>query len=316
MKLRHIVLPLLVALAVGVMSAADAQAGKKPPTPPPPPPPPNQVIAFGATFGRGKNAVPGIYTMNDDGSNVTLVYRNFTRPSWSADGTRIAASLEPELRRFNADGSDALLLASDTDSVTRPRWSPITDPSSPIHDLIAYSTSEYDLVLIGAEGGRRTELLQGTAHPETYRDQCSYAYPDWSRDGRVLVATSLCRPGDVWEHAIIIVPLDSPLAHYEIYRTTDDPIYAPKWARQRDALLFNTLHVGPQILELQVDASGTYSAAGPPTALGLDLRFPGWSPDDSKLVGWYGGFGGVSTYEFASENLTFLANGGDADWKR
>jgi Tol biopolymer transport system component len=313
MQARTIILSLVAALAMGVILVGEAQAGKPTP-PPPPPPPPNPVIAFDGTFGKGKNAVTGVWKMNADGSNVTLVYRDFTRPSWSADGRQLVVNLGYELRRIDADGTNALVLATDSARPAQARWSPVTDPTSPAYNLIAYYDTDYSLVVIGAEGGRKTKLLQGTANP--LYGGCGYNKPDWSRDGRVLVVQSLCGPTLV--DSVIIVPLDNPAGHYVLLQ---DGAIQPRWARQRDALAFrrivNDVHT-TYTVELQVDGQGTYSVAGAPTLISTDSAVPAWSPDDSKVVlTWWGAPpGGLYTYEFATGQRTYLSSGDNPDWKR
>jgi len=186
----------------------------------------------------------------------------------------------------------------------------VTDPNSLAYNLIAYAArngTSYDLVVVGAEGGRRSVLLPSTWVSDPVNG-CEYVYPDWSRDAANLVALSRCHAGTSYVWAIIIVPLERPLDNYAIF----DPggYTLPRWARQRDALVFHTSG-GSFTLELQADASGIYSASGPATRVNADFTYPAWSADDSMLVGT-----GVYKYDFASTVTTFLYNGAEPDWRR
>jgi hypothetical protein len=141
----------------------------------------------GATFpgGNGKIAFTGsdrpdvadygVFVMNADGSDETLLADLGTEPAWSPDGQRIA------FQRTDGGNTDVYVMNADGTGVTRLTEDPLidTEPAwSPDGQRIVFSRgggfSQPDLWTMSADGTGETRLTQT---PQTESD------PRWSPDG-------------------------------------------------------------------------------------------------------------------------------------
>jgi Tol biopolymer transport system component len=156
-------------------------------------PGPNGQIAFSSN--RDGNFE--IYTMNDDGSDVTRLTEddaNDFDPSWSPDGDKIAfvsfrdGSNNMEIYVMDADGSDQARLTDNDDALDRePSWSPDGDKIAFVSDRD--STGDID------EPGDITAIYSmnaddGSDVTRLTDDDAFYADPTWSPDGEKIAFVS------------------------------------------------------------------------------------------------------------------------------
>ncbi|NEK57019.1 hypothetical protein GCU56_03920 [Geodermatophilus sabuli] len=112
---------------------------------------------------EGPDHLPGVYTMNPDGSGQQLVWEDtFVRkPAFSPDGTRLAVTV-----RNDVDDTRLVYTASITGTDRRP-VSPTTHRAfdvawSPDGSELAYTTSTDDLYVIASDGSGEPRLLVDT----------------------------------------------------------------------------------------------------------------------------------------------------------
>jgi Tol biopolymer transport system component len=142
-------------------------------------------IAFSRTTPPDGN--PGIYVMNVDGSNITMLAEDGYRPSWSPDGTRITYCSwgYDGIWVMNANGSNQVKIFDNDLRVERnPAWSP--DGTK-----IAFESwtpdSQQEIAVISPDGSNFSQLTTNTGGDE---------YPTWSPDStRIAFGSGRDNPG-------------------------------------------------------------------------------------------------------------------------
>src|SRR5215210_6647117 len=171
-RILRCLLPILVALAAGLVGVANASAAY---------PGANGKIAF-------VNGTPGsydIYTMNADGSartQLTSAPGDDVDPVWSPDGTRIAFASD-------RDGQLSIyVMAGNGSNVTRVTTTPVAfSPTwSPDGTKLAFegirpfeSANDADIWSVNENGSGLTNVTQS--------DESWEEYPAWSPDGTRIV---------------------------------------------------------------------------------------------------------------------------------
>jgi Tol biopolymer transport system component len=219
-------------------------------------PGPNGQIAFSSN--RDGNFE--IYSMNDDGSDVTRLTDNDANdfdPSWSPDGEKIAfvsfrdGSNNMEIYVMNADGSDQTRLTDNDDALDRePSWSPDGEKIAFVSDRD--STGEGDEVgdvnaiySLDADDGSDVTRLTDTDVPLD-------SHPTWSPDGDRIAFVSF-RDGN---NEIYSLDADDGS---DVTRLTDDArndLY-PTWSPDGEKIAFvsdrDSTGEGDEIYSLDAD---------------------------------------------------------------
>jgi Tol biopolymer transport system component len=237
-----------------------------------------------ATF-PGKNgkiafdALPGVATMNPDGTAQMLLRAGGSEPAWSPDGSKIAfASGSPQtgtgISVMNADGSGVLVLTAGQLDDGQPSW-------SPDGRWIAFERYDpatyYQLYLIRANGTGLTRLRP------TGIDWAQD--PTWSPDGSRIAFTAPTKyPGYIEDLPDIYSMRPDGT---DVRRLTNDPDYdaEPSWSPDGSRLAFVSLrnpgHTAYwRIYTISADGSGVKKL----TALDVNEFLPAWSPDGTKIA--------------------------------
>jgi Tol biopolymer transport system component len=244
-------------------------------------PGPNGQIAFSSN--RDGNFE--IYSMNDDGSDVTRLTDNDANdfdPSWSPDGEKIAFvsfrddSNNMEIYVMNADGSDQTRLTDNDDALDRePSW-------SPDGEKIVFASNRdgnYEIYTMNADGSDQTRL--------TDNDDALDREPSWSPDGEKIAFVSdrdSTGEGDEVGDVNAIYSLDADDGS-DVTRLTDTDVPLdshPTWSPDGDRIAFVSFRDGNnEIYSLDADDGSDV------TRLTDDARndlYPTWSPDGEKIA--------------------------------
>jgi hypothetical protein len=155
-------------------------------------------IAFAGTY----NHASGLYQMNPDGSNVTLIMAGIGlgHPSWSPDGSRLVMECTVEtgnadLCTVNADGTGFQRLTSDAAQEYQPAWSP-----DGTRILYLAGGSVPGIAVMNADGSGVTTVVR-----DYYAE-----WPAWAPDGRHIAFVELgdCLTSGCWPDAIIVANAD------------------------------------------------------------------------------------------------------------
>lgn len=274
-------------------------------------PPPAPAIAFSDA---------GIKVMNADGTNVrTLVsvrrQDQARAPAWSPDGAEIAY--------WARTGSTAALWAVPVSGGTPRMVAPVRDPWLPASPDWSYSPAadgrhkiafcdtgldpgDRDVYIVNPDG---TGLLNLTASPGAEE-----WYAAWSRDGTRL---AVVRDGELVVFEIGLVNgAPAIIGEASLFFQPGTPIHGPRWANTSDSITFD-LVVYPLLRIAVLDAADP--GAGPalltPVAT-TDERWPGFSPDDSRIVFHRGNAGIVVMNADGSGQTLINSRGLDPSWRR
>ena len=140
-------------------------------------------------FSSERNGVRGVYVMDDDGSNQTLLIegRNTFPESWSPDGKQILFSKNVSvLFLMNPDGTNIRQLTEDDDSyIGKASFSP--DGKFIVYDgsvKIANDKEKYVIKVLNIKTGK-IDIIS----------DLNVTYCDWSPDGEHIIFAEPIRPG-------------------------------------------------------------------------------------------------------------------------
>jgi CBS domain-containing protein len=249
------VLAVLAAMAGVMVAAPIAQAAF---------PGENGKIAFESGRGTGT-----IWSMNPDGSSPSQISLSGERqgnPTWSPDGTKLAANSSTsncngyiDIVTINADGTGEVVLACSGENLY-PSW-------SPDGKRIAYSfcsTSSEPQCQIRT---RNADLSPG---PSCIPNLCNYGTASgrssWSPDG---LKFAFC--------CVSVINVDGTNLVGHFSRNRDDPDWSPDGTK----IAFTSYRDGnDEIYVMNADGSGQTRLTNNTT----EDKYPAWSPDGTKIV--------------------------------
>ena len=221
-----------------------------------------------------------IYTMNPDGTGVARLTNNpgfDLAPAWSADGSKIAFSRQPEpgvdreIFTMNADGSGVTQLTSNAMDDFDPAW-------SPAGTRIVFSRntgSGFDLYVMNADGTGETQL--------THADAATiYGGPDWSPDG---TSISAWRGLSLRFSPALYLTINPDGTGEQVLGNGGETSWAPAGDR---LAVQRSFFVGPDPFQSQsdlftVNPDGTNESRLTNTDT-VSEEDPAWSPDGTKIA--------------------------------
>jgi Tol biopolymer transport system component len=234
----------------------------------------NGRIAFSTDWTKPSQ----IYTVRPDGTGLRQLTQAASRkgassPAWSADGTRIAFTMDKHIWVMNADGSGQAQVTDDEGfRDRRPAWSPDGTTIVFSHCDVSLGFKAYcDLELVDADGSNERQLLGGN---------WIYDWPRYSPDGSKI---AFAGDRDGYVCAVWVVDADGT----EPVRLTEPALQAnvPDWSPDGTTISFGT-HCklpGGRVWLMGADGSNQHEliAEDNPNADWGSARF---APDGTQLV--------------------------------
>lgn len=218
-----------------------------------------------------------IYTMDDDGSNVTQLTFNTVsdmNPTWSPDGRRIAfdssrGGTSGEIFTMRANGTDVHRLTDDPGQDREPTWSPDGEMIAFVSDR--GTAADFDIFIMLSTGRNERRVTRNTDDDQD---------PAWSPNGE-WIAFESDRLGT--DH-IFRMHVDGRRQR----RVTPDGIFAsydPAWSPNGRWLAFEMddgAGSGYELWKSKPDGSGLANLSN--TGAGVEDAEPAWSPRGDKIV--------------------------------
>lgn len=178
--------------------------------------PDGKKIAYYAFAQTQPSRNPEIWLIDADGGNPKKLTEHGMDPTWSPDGREIAFASHRDgvfqIYAMNSDGSNVRRLTKHSAEDSNPAWGP---DGKTIAYISATSNDRRGLFVMNADGSEP----QGLVHSKN-QDFC---FPSWSRDGKLIIISSLNRLGSQG-----IVPGEEKprceqwSGEYQIFAVTDD----------------------------------------------------------------------------------------------
>lgn len=213
---------------------------------------------------RDSAGVSRIYTMNDDGTNLTRL-RVGERPAWSPDHSKIVFEAEKTVFIMNSDGTGAKALTGVVDD-RNPSFN--GDGTKVVFAHENAKTGNSEIFIVNADGTNR-QLLAKVA-------KMSLVVPRISPDGTKLAVQAQQRLSTA------IVVLDLGTKRRTVVADSPDNEQAPAWSPDSKQLAFQTgrLNKGQCIGIVNADGTGFRTFTN-------DVAFcstVSWSPDGKELA--------------------------------
>jgi len=215
-------------------------------------------------FQRDSAGVSGIYTMNDDGTNLTRLGAG-ERPAWSPDHSKIVFELNNTVSIMNADGTGAKPLTG----VSGDHQPSFNDDGTKVVFVRENTRTENSEIFIVDVDGTNRQLLAKVA-------KTSFGSPRISPDGTKLAVQSVRRLGS----AIVVIDLAN--GRRTVVADSPDNEQVPAWSPDSKRLAFMTgrLDKGQCIGIVNADGTGFRVFTN-------DVAFcstVSWSPDGKELA--------------------------------
>jgi hypothetical protein len=271
---------LVLAVAGGVSLAAPADAAY---------PGTNGKIVFDTTASG-----PQIWTMNPDGSDITLVGSG-GQPTWSPDGRKIAFQdtdcenpCNANVYVMNPDGSGRTRLTPELSGDGEPTWSPDGKKIAFISNL----NGGADIWTMNADGTGRAKVTN---------DIFSEFNPAWSPDGKQIAF------GSTDSGRLSVINVDRTGRHL-LTPASGGYTDGPTWSPDGTQIMYHHEVPGDEVLEV-VNPDGTGFAPVPNSS---GAFFPAWSPDRTKVTF---GQNSVKVMNIDGTNRVEVTSGGHPDWQ-
>jgi Tol biopolymer transport system component len=244
-------------------------------------PGPNGQIAFISDRDAGPRAELQIFSMTDDGNDVTRLSEDEDEdlhPRWSPDGEKIAFSrgLEGQIEIFvmDADGSNPTRLTNNNADDTDPTWSPDGEKIAFASDR---DDGNWDIYVMDADDGSDVIRL-------TDNDEIIDWEPTWSPDGEKIAFASdrdatvdVDEPGDIT--AIYTMDADDGSDVTRLSDSNEARHRDPNWSPDGEKIAFSsTGDANSGIYTMDADDGSDV------TRLTDDGSDPSWSPDGEKIA--------------------------------
>lgn len=224
---------------------------------------PSSPSGTGSNYKLAFNRNSDIYTINDDGSELTLVSVVAGSCSWSPDGSRIAFDTTRDgssrIYLINADGKNPQALTDGRRREALPAW-------SPDGEWIAFQANG-DIYRIHPDRTEEERLTNNLANDQ---------FAAWSPDGKQIVFVS----GESNAAEIYVMNADGSDQRQLTSNSVEDVF--PDWSPDGKQVVFTSkLDGSSQIYVMNIDDLEVKQLTDPSTG---ENDYPSWSPDGTRIA--------------------------------